>query len=178
MSDAAQILRRSLEDYEKIDTDLSKYQKLVTESEKAEKDALNNDQLTDDECYKLLDKVQRNRRIYTTRATNCEAKKQTLFTELERAIIGARSSLNSLLMTEFTRRHQVISERVLTALEPRERIHPKDLDEFLEFSKHLMAIRICEIGVMIGNDVDSTVTTAKQILESFEKISLLAKEEI
>jgi hypothetical protein len=182
LSPARARLTKVLLEYERAVEDLEEFQGRVARAQADQDMALDSKSLSEQEVMNRVSAAQLARSAYQSRAANREIACKLLLQQLEEATAAAQSELTGAAAGEYARRQAVIAGRLLQAIQSvdSELLARGYLDEVLDFSKPLRAIRDLEVSgfLRIEGNAAHTVGTARRILENFGKLTAAMEERI
>jgi hypothetical protein len=170
-------LAAKLDQIERALGDLSDY---TARSERAgidENQALEDEELSENEAAEKIQTAQLQKNIFKARIANREKAIVTFSAELATAINESAKELHGLTSAETSRREDIIRGRILEVLEPGKAIDRafmgRPLAELLSFSGAVQAVKDLEppLGIVSANtETKSLVSLAKGLLSKFERI--------
>jgi hypothetical protein len=171
-------LGQKLHEYEQTLGDLENY-KAKSERAIIEIDtALANEELFESAVSELIQRSG----IYKARIGSKETARTKLVKELKISVTGAHVELSNLFNVERTRRQDILTKRVISAGQLNDRFRPQAMDELLESSEAIMAIRTWAISseaVLYTTETPEQIQTmAKRILAAYTAIGAKQKEQI
>ena len=166
-------LAAKVAEFERAEHDLEDYRAKSARAQRDEAEALESTQLDEAQAAEAIGRAQNLRRVYLSRTQNKEKAREAFKPELAAAINAAVGELRALVNQEVTRRKEIVTTRVLEAIEaigggPRRQMA---LEHILEYSGPVQ--RVTALGWdshIYSKDETGLLQTAKSILEKFGQV--------
>jgi hypothetical protein len=170
-------LEHALNEYETCVQQTKVCEQRVQSAIESEQAALSATELNDEEVSDKIWIAQKERNVYEARVASGRINSAKLLKQLEQAIGSVQSEYSNKIREIFGLRREIVCDRVIKALQPGDTLHPTDLDDFVEHSKHLQEVRALDIPAFVRVEGNPSVTTehARRLLDVISRTERLGE---